>query len=834
MNLIDNARLDQECRISIKDPATKPVLDALVSTIHEAHRINPSSWALLLTQGGWIVVTVANSAIMSLQPRQKGDFLLEGSVGEFSSSNDSFPGTVTEWRHDISKATFSDYESWLEALNQYHERHFEAVRQLVSEVNTNTARWPEHARPLVLELRAAGYDIPDPQYIPSGWNRPDWVMVPSPTGYWRIGLSSEDELRENAETGVVSIPDPAKIGDLRAVTTEGQDPDATLAQQLGASTAEELLWLFRDVQIGDQIIANHGTTLTMSGVITGDYEFQNAMHARAVDWNTPISITGFGGAADQVIKRPRSRGLTPIKKSFFQDLVSAIGAAKQPSEEIVSSPSTFLSSTHIAQHFLSRGLSYTSTQIAEFYTALQTKGFVVLSGISGTGKSKIAQHFTEMLPDGIRLSPTDISSPDDTLIAWSALKPYNIRHSRVVIPAKDEILFPPLQLRQSEPVTLRLDDQSFRGRIYQGNTLQLFWRKDFTNVISDIPLDTAVGYKPVYLNDRQDVRDLDFIEVILGTQSSVEPIATEPVNNTLFLSVRPDWRDGTSLLGYYNPLTQTYEWTDFLRFVLNAVDNLNSDRPVAWFVILDEMNLAHVEYYFADLLSVLESGRDTRGFTTEPIRLTYPDTVVNDTPPTEIHLPPNLYILGTVNMDETTHAFSPKVLDRAFTMELSDVDFLGYEPGIVADAPELPATARDAMLAAFTVNGWPAIDKSRIGEYIARHPEIRKALHNLNAQLARNRFHFGYRVFDEIVQFLANAETNAMFASVEDAFDSAVFMKILPKFSGSEGRVGAPLRTLHDWSRAPFGEGNAPLTRTLDRVGFMLRRLEEDGFVTAF
>jgi 5-methylcytosine-specific restriction endonuclease McrBC GTP-binding regulatory subunit McrB len=306
------------------------------------------------------------------------------------------------------------------------------------------------------------------------------------------------------------------------------------------------------------------------------------------------------------------------------------------------------------------------------------------------------------------------------------------------------------------------------------------------------------------------------------------------VSNTLFLSVRPDWRDGTSLLGYYNPLTQTYEWTDFLRFVLNAVDNMNSDKPVAWFVILDEMNLAHVEYYFADLLSVLESGRDSRGFTTEPIRLTYPDIVVNDTPPTDIHLPPNLYIIGTVNMDETTHAFSPKVLDRAFTMELSDVDFLGYQPGNVADRTESSATDKNAMFSAFTVNGWPAIDKTRIGQYVEYHPEIRLSLHDLNTRLARNRFHFGYRVFDEIVQFLANAKVNTMFPSMHDAFDSAVFMKILPKFSGSEGRVGAPLQVLHNWVQEPFGDGSPPLARTLDRVTFMLKRLEEDGFITAF
>ena len=145
--------------------------------------------------------------------------------------------------------------------------------------------------------------------------------------------------------------------------------------------------------------------------------------------------------------------------------------------------------------------------------------------------------------------------------------------------------------------------------------------------------------------------------------------------NHLFVTVRPDWRDSKSLLGYYNPLTGAYEWTPFLRFLLRAVQSYEARDGLAWFVILDEMNLAHVEYYFADLLSVLESGRDEDGWTREPLRLGYPDEAAGNLPPRELKLPPNLYIVGTVNVDETTHAFSPKVLDRAFTLELTDVDF---------------------------------------------------------------------------------------------------------------------------------------------------------------
>lgn len=278
--------------------------------------------------------------------------------------------------------------------------------------------------------------------------------------------------------------------------------------------------------------------------------------------------------------------------------------------------------------------------------------------------------------------------------------------------------------------------------------------------------------------------------------------------------------------------------------MLEAAENYRSENPIAWFVILDEMNLAHVEYYFADLLSVLESGRETDpdhedfGFTDQPLRLTYPDTVVNEAPPTEVQLPPNLYIIGTVNMDETTHAFSPKVLDRAFTMELTEVDFSNYPR---AASPVGSRTFSEAekhdFLRVFSQNGvFPQIRKDEIREFVLVNEDIRRSIQTLNNNLANYRFHFGYRVFDEIMQFLTNAEANEMYDNSLFALDSAAFMKILPKFSGSEARVGLPLAALIEWAKDPFGMGEdaSPLARTLKRAEFMQTVLQTDGFVTAF
>jgi len=327
--------------------------------------------------------------------------------------------------------------------------------------------------------------------------------------------------------------------------------------------------------------------------------------------------------------------------------------------------------------------------------------------------------------------------------------------------------------------------------------------------------------------------------------------------NHLFLSVRPDWRDSTSLLGYFNPLTGQYQWTEFLTFILRAVESYKAGDGLAWFVILDEMNLAHVEYYFADLLSVIESGRGKNGFSKEPLRTSYPESgEEDDVPPREIFLPPSLYIIGTVNMDETTHAFSPKVLDRAFTIELTEVDFEHYLPATVGAGSAIDDAQKQAMLAAFTRDGkFAQIDKEEVAAAVSAHPEIREQLQSLNVLLKRNRFHFGYRIFDEIAQYIHNNDINGMMP-FEEAFDQAVFMKVLPKFTGAKSRLRTPLLALLAWSIDPVAPDPVDVTERFDaylsapdnapkvlsegpqyptvalRALQMLETLETDGFVS--
>jgi len=154
-------------------------------------------------------------------------------------------------------------------------------------------------------------------------------------------------------------------------------------------------------------------------------------------------------------------------------------------------------------------------------------------------------------------------------------------------------------------------------------------------------------------------------------------------------------------------------------------------------------------------------------------------------------------------MDETTHAFSPKVLDRAFTLELSDVSFADYPP-TTSIAPEITDRARRALLADFSRGGrFVGIDKDDVRQVAADFPALKTWLETLNQALARTRSHFGYRVFDEIAVFLGLGMTNFPDATFAHVLDHAVLMKILPKFSGSAARIERPLLELLAWCVNP-------------------------------
>lgn len=243
--------------------------------------------------------------------------------------------------------------------------------------------------------------------------------------------------------------------------------------------------------------------------------------------------------------------------------------------------------------------------------------------------------------------------------------------------------------------------------------------------------------------------------------------------------VSPDWRDEGGLLGWRNPLAPgRFVRGAALDLLLRAAEDADG---LPYFLLLDEMNLARVERYFAPLLSAMETGR--------PLRL-HGDADELDGVPPEIRWPTNLFVGGTVNVDESTYPFSDKVLDRAFTFEFWDVDL----PDFFARA-EVRDEAAEALLLA------------------------------LHAALRPTRRHFGYRTAREVVAFVAGAAPADRVALL----DRAILAKILPKVRGEEGDGARDaLEKVRELCAA------RSLTRSAEKCTAMVARLAHAGMTGFF
>jgi hypothetical protein len=213
--------------------------------------------------------------------------------------------------------------------------------------------------------------------------------------------------------------------------------------------------------------------------------------------------------------------------------------------------------------------------------------------------------------------------------------------------------------------------------------------------------------------------------------------------------VRPEWTDPTGLTGYYDVLSNRYVVPPFLEAVLLATAHRTS--PV--FVVLDEMNLARVEYYFSDVLSCVETGESLQLHSSGvPLEGSTGTSI-----PAELPLPSNLYITGTINIDETTNPVSDKVLDRAHVIDMSAVDLAGFLADLEAREPAL-GVARAACE----------------GHLLAAHRLM--AAHGLG---------FGYRVAEEAVRYHAFS-VEYLKTAPDSVTDDLMVQKILVKLRGAE------------------------------------------------
>ena len=221
--------------------------------------------------------------------------------------------------------------------------------------------------------------------------------------------------------------------------------------------------------------------------------------------------------------------------------------------------------------------------------------------------------------------------------------------------------------------------------------------------------------------------------------------------------VQPGWYDSSPLLGYVNPIQDTsYRSTPFLELLQRAAGD--PDRP--YVAILDEMNLSHPEQYLAPILSAME----TQGWV-ELHQLDVDVTPIKQ----RIQYPANFAIIGTLNMDETTHGLSDKVLDRAYTLEFWNIDVNNFPGWTTVSLPE------------------------RLRE------TVRKLLDQLVKALEPVRLHFGWRTIDDVLGFLTFQLENNKDVQDELIFlDNVIYAKVLPKLRGEGSQFQTALSDVGD------------------------------------
>jgi len=305
------------------------------------------------------------------------------------------------------------------------------------------------------------------------------------------------------------------------------------------------------------------------------------------------------------------------------------------------------------------------------------------------------------------------------------------------------------------------------------------------------------------------------------------------------IPVRPDWTDASDLIGY-----TSLQGNFISKPLTEAIIKAKEDITKPHFFILDEMNLARVEHYFADFLSVIETRFRTK---TNEVKT---DFLLSKNQIKEannaylydaIYWPENLYLIGTVNMDETTYPFSRKVLDRANSIEMNTVelDWIDKQKQKVDKLTDFTnANLKSDYIGSVELT---TADKQQVEEALEMLKKINKILEIANLQ-------FAYRVRDEIIFYVLYAKKEQLLKQ-EKAIDFQIMQKILPRVHGSSNRIQKviisllnlltnedvatsypDLEYLEKKKKSIIKKSNYP--KSTEKLIFMLERFDEDRFTS--
>jgi len=317
----------------------------------------------------------------------------------------------------------------------------------------------------------------------------------------------------------------------------------------------------------------------------------------------------------------------------------------------------------------------------------------------------------------------------------------------------------------------------------------------------------------------------------------------KPANFEL-IQVKPNWHNSLEVVGYKSNIGGAhYEYTPFVEFVARAW----KEPEVPFFLCLDEMNLAPVEQYFAEFLSAIESRSfENAEYETDPIIKPFvefgeevcdmminhlvgkvdaskvvPDSIesklVERFKTKGLTLPENLLVLGTVNMDETTFSFSRKVLDRAMSVVMNEVEYDKFFSGESEnDVAEMDDNTRKLLIDR-PIRGLEAEDNES--------NTVKEFLTNINEVLEDTPFKLGYRAANEALLYVSAAHKFNSEVDIHAALDDFTMMKILSRIEGDKRSIGNLLNDLQEVITAEYPKSN-------ERLGKMAETLKNKQFVS--
>lgn len=432
-----------------------------------------------------------------------------------------------------------------------------------------------------------------------------------------------------------------------------------------------------------------------------------------------------------------------------------------------------------------------------YINSLLAKPFTILTGNSGTGKTRIALQVAHYL--GVQTFEYGYDSnclyENQKINEWTIQK---ITKETIYLTNEKE----PQRMRPIQKDLL----QEFVD-FYRANPAFLTKKgNEDRELIRDLP---TAGFDKFLYGFDATLRDL--ARYILGVNNTNQLI--NDFKNCLLVPVGADWTDNTKILGYFNPLANNGKGEFIKSEILEFIELANDNPKIPFFLILDEMNLSHVERYFSDFLSAMESGK--------PILLYKKPEGCECNVDETITLPKNLFVTGTVNIDETTYMFSPKVLDRANVIEFAPPkeDVLAIFNNGVKDEEIEPAP--EGVAEAFV----DLAEKVRNAENKLNEDDLNKLstiFGELYDILKPAGFEFAYRTTKEILLYCCAAYSIDSNSQIDNLIDEQIVQKILPKIHGNKKQIEDLLKKLY----VKFQEKNKyPLSN--EKVESMLNKLDK-------